>query len=291
MTTRPFPLPVVALGPGSQPDDPDLAYLPLPREIDRFESPGLPVSEDVAHLSAALDVVDRLISLLRGRDASASQAPAVDLTGLDAENRRLIGQLLGEGEVSARVSCRNGHRLDIQESVFAGVWRVLELDADGVACGDRIEAGPIPAAVWQEARAFGKPALVLPDPTQHVGLMNAAPVAAEIAEQMGTVKEGAAHVINFSLLPMSQADLAWLDALLGPGNSGVFSRGYGKCRVMATSLANVWRVQYFNGMNAILLDTVEITRIPEVTLASEDDLADSLERLSEARDWLHQGAA
>jgi hydrogenase-1 operon protein HyaF len=95
-----------------------------------------------------------------------------------------------------------------------------------------------------------------------------------------------AHIINFSLLPMSPADMDCLDAILGPGNSGVFSRGYGKCRIMATSLANVWRVQYFNGMNSILLDTLEITRIPEVALASEDDLADSLDRLQEAWQWL-----
>jgi hydrogenase-1 operon protein HyaF len=73
---------------------------------------------------------------------------------------------------------------------------------------------------------------------------------------------------------------------LGGGNSGVFSRGYGKCRVMATGLQNVWRVQYFNGMNSILLDTLEITRMPEVALAAADDLADAIDRLQEALDWL-----
>jgi hydrogenase-1 operon protein HyaF len=55
---------------------------------------------------------------------------------------------------------------------------------------------------------------------------------------------------------------------------------------MATRLQNVWRVQYFNGMNAILLDTLEITRMPEVALAAADDIADAIERLQEALDWL-----
>jgi len=45
-------------------------------------------------------------------------------------------------------------------------------------------------------------------------------------------------------------------------------------------------VQYFNGMNAILLDTLEITRMPEVALAAADDIADAIERLQEALDWL-----
>lgn len=286
MNPRPFPLPVVGIGPGSQAEDPELVYMPLPHEIERISTPPLPTGAEVAHLDAAHAVVNRLITLLGSYDGHPEHYPVVDLAGLDSANRQLISQLLGEGEVSARVKRLDGHQLDIQESVFAGVWRVLELDADGKPCGDRIEACPIPAAVWQEARAFGTPSLQLPDPAQHAGLMNAAPVASEIAEQMAAVEEGKAHVINFSLLPMSPDDLAWLDALLGPGNSGVFSRGYGKCRIMATSLANVWRVQYFNGMNSILLDTLEITRIPEVALASGDDLADALERLIEARDWL-----
>ena len=115
--------------------------------------------------------------------------------------------------------------------------------------------------------------------------MNAGPVAVEIADHMGKTGDDA-HIINFSLLPMSPDDLAWLDSLIGPGNSGVFSRGYGKCRIMGSALRDVWRVQYFNGMNDILLDTLEITRIPEVALASLDDLTDSLERLREAREWL-----
>lgn len=288
---RPFPLPVVGIGPGSQPEDPDLAYMPLPREIERFEPPALPTGEEVAALTGALDAIDRLIGMLQDYDGDAEHYPALDISDLDAENRTLINQLLGEGEVSARVKRLDGHQLDIQESVFAGVWRVLEMGPDDTLLSDRIEACPIPADVWREARAFGRPALPLPDEASLSGLTNAAPVATEIAEHMARPDADGPHVINFSLLPMSPDDLAWLDALLGPGNSGVFSRGYGKCRVMATSLANVWRVQYFNGMNALLLDTVEITRIPDVALASGDDLQDALERLIEARDWLRQGGA
>jgi hydrogenase-1 operon protein HyaF len=285
MSPRPFPLPVVGLGPGSQAEESDLAYMPLPREVESYTPPALPDSGEASRLTAALAVIDRLIAELGAYHDDPESYPQVDLGALDAANRQLINQLLGEGEVSARVLRRDGHLLDIQESVFAGVWRVLEYDTADRLCGDRIEACPVPAAVWREARAFGRPALDVSASAQHDGLMNAAPVASEIAAQMGKAGE-TAHVINFSLLPMNPDDLRWLESLLGPGNSGVFSRGYGKCRIMSTSLANVWRVQYFNGMNGILLDTVEIVRIPEVALASADDLADSLERLIEARGWL-----
>lgn len=39
-------------------------------------------------------------------------------------------------------------------------------------------------------------------------------------------------------------------------------------------------------MNTLLLDTLEITRIPDVTLADGEDIADSAERLGEAHHWL-----
>ena len=161
---------------------------------------------------------------------------------------------------------------------------MLETSDDGQLLADRIEACPIPAEVWQQALVFAQPTLQL-NATNVPGLMNALPVLSEIGAKMQQLGE-TAHVINFSLLPMNPDDMRYLDQALGQGNSGVFSRGYGKCRVMSTMLQNVWRVQYFNGMNSILLDTVEITRIPEVALASDDDLVDSLERLEEAYQWL-----
>ncbi|RMC95587.1 hydrogenase expression/formation protein [Aquitalea palustris] len=283
MNIKPFPVAVVGLGPGSQPEDPDLAYMPLPREIDSFDQPTLPTSEEVEHLHAAKQVIAELITQLQGYQGDAESYPVQDISQLDTANRQLINQLLGEGEVSCRVKLLDGRELDMQESVFAGVWRVLESSADGQLLADRIEACPIPSAVWQAAQAFGRPQLDIP--TLPAQLMNAGPVLTEIAAAMQHPGDEA-HIINFSLLPMSPQDMDCLDAILGPGNSGVFSRGYGKCRVMATSLRNVWRVQYFNGMNAILLDTLEITRIPEVALASTDDLADSLDRLQEAWQWL-----
>jgi len=284
MSAKPFPIPVMAWGPGSQPEDTELAYLPLPREIESFDMPHLPSSEQVAHLAEAKAAIASLIARLQNYQGGLLDYPVVELDALDYDNRQLINQLLGEGEVSARVQCLDGRLLDIQESVFAGIWRVLESDADGQLLADRIEACPIPAPVWQQARAFGQPRLSIPE-NLAAPLMNAMPVVTEIAAQMQAPPD-VAHVINFSLLPMSPDDLSYLDRVLGAGNSGVFSRGYGKCRILATSLANVWRVQYFNGLNHILLDTVEITRIPEVALASADDLADSLDRLEEAYQWL-----
>jgi hypothetical protein len=41
----------------------------------------------------------------------------------------------------------------------------------------------------------------------------------------------------------------------------------------------VWRVQFFNSMDTLILDTLEVTDMPEVVLAAPEDLSDSARRL------------
>ena len=63
----------------------------------------------------------------------------------------------------------------------------------------------------------------------------------------------------------------------------LLSRGYGNCRITSTRLRDTWWVQYFNSMNSLILNTIEVTAVPEVALAAPEDFADSLSRLGE---WL-----
>jgi hydrogenase-1 operon protein HyaF len=44
-------------------------------------------------------------------------------------------------------------------------------------------------------------------------------------------------------------------------------------------MAGVWRVQFFNSMDTLILDTLEVTDMPEVVLAAPEDLSDSARRL------------
>ena len=87
------------------------------------------------------------------------------------------------------------------------------------------------------------------------------------------------HVINLTLLPHTEPDLAWLDIALGEGAVTVLSRGYGNCRITATATRGIWRVQFFNSMDALILDTFEVTEMPEIAIAASEDLADSAKRI------------
>ncbi|HNX71378.1 MAG: hydrogenase expression/formation C-terminal domain-containing protein [Rivihabitans pingtungensis] len=278
---KPFPLPVVALGAGSQPEDPDLAYMPLPGEVESFIMPALPSSEDVSHLGRAIELIGQLAAL--AARWQPGERCVRELAGLNSEELALVNQVLGEGEVSAKALLADGGEARIQESVFAGVWRVCRFDANGQQTGDSVEVAPIPELLIERAQAASRWLDALPP--MPATLMNAAPIGAELLARQRQALDSP-HVINFTLLPVTPDDLAWITDLVGEGAVGIFSRGYGKCRVLATALTHVWRVQYFNTMNTLLLDTLEITRIPDVTLADGEDIADSAERLGEAHHWL-----
>lgn len=278
---KPFPLPVVALGAGSQPEDPDLAYMPLPGEVESFIMPALPSSEDVSHLGRAIELIGQLAAL--AARWQPGERCVRELAGLNSEELALVNQVLGEGEVSAKALLADGGEARIQESVFAGVWRVCRFDANGQQTGDSVEVAPIPELLIERAQAASRWLDALP--LMPATLMNAAPIGAELLARQRQALDSP-HVINFTLLPVTPDDLAWITELVGEGAVGIFSRGYGKCRVLATALTHVWRVQYFNTMNTLLLDTLEITRIPDVTLADGEDIADSAERLGEAHHWL-----
>ncbi len=282
---KPFPLPVNAVGPGSQAGDEVLDYLPMPTDMAVFRQPPSPEAADPQALQQVRAFLKRLVAAMRTQPFGV---PRFDLRGLPAAALELLNQTLGEGEVSIVV--RAPRRLRIQETAFAGVWRVRELADDGAIAADAIEVCPIPAAVTASVQALGATRLAVPaqppDPSTELrtGLMNAPALLAEIADHAARWHPGQPpHVINLTLLPVSPQDHDYLAQALGAGPVTILSRGYGNCRISSTWLANVWRVQYFNSMDRPILDTIEVVEVPEVALAAAEDHADSVERLDE---WL-----
>lgn len=202
------------------------------------------------------------------------------LDQLSEPERRLIGDVLGEGEVSGLVALPDGQTAQIQESVLAGLWRIRIGSDGGGPTLDYAEVGAIPELARRAAHDFTAPDLTVagaPD-----GAMNVMPLLAEIRERMSAHRPGAgAHVVNFTLLPMSPADMAFLQTTLGNGPVQLFSRGYGTCRVLATGARHVWSVQFTNAMDTVILDTLEIGDVPAVACAADEDFQDSAERLNE----------
>lgn len=211
--------------------------------------------------------------------AESGAARQFDLSGLASEDRALIAQVLGEGEVNMVAAMPDGRIAQAQESVLAGVWQVQISEQDGTVVGDLLEVGEVPDAA-RIATAGMPEAIDIGAPPE--GAMNVLPVLTEIRDRVARVDLSRPnHVLNFTLLPMSEADMAFLQQSLGDGPVQILSRGYGKCRVLAAGLRHVWSVQYFNAMDTIILDTLEIGGVPASARAATEDFADSAERLGE----------
>lgn len=266
-----FRMPPTGFGPGSQPDEGGLDYLAMPSGMRTY-----------AHHLPEVEAPDRFapaLALLADAAAACREAAALGagrrlpLGHLDAENRRLLAETLGEGEVACQVAGEPPARA--QEAVFAGVWTV---SAPGV---DRIEVGPVPQDVAVRAFDPVTPAIG-PLAPRGPGVVNAPALVSELMDRSAAWGPGTApHVVNLTLLPHTPEDLGHLDTALGRGSATLLSRGYGNCRVEATALRNVWRVRFFNSMDSLILDTFEVANVPEVALAAREDFADSAARIDE----------
>ncbi|WP_370674258.1 hydrogenase expression/formation C-terminal domain-containing protein [Pleomorphomonas sp. PLEO] len=237
---------------------------------------------DAEALIARCPNVARLLpEMVDALERQTETAPGLlfDLSSLSNEERVLLNEILGEGEVAATVALPDGVVAEIVESIFAGLWRVRFVGADHTILADYAEVSAVPQAV-RRAAAMTLPRLdlrAMPD-----GLMNAPAVLTEIADRAVHYRLGEPnHVVSLTLLPMLPEDLDLLVNRLGTGPVKVVSRGYGSCRVQATAIHNVWSVQFFNAMDAILLDTIEIGDVPAAAQAAQEDFLDSAIRLRE----------
>jgi len=234
-------------------------------------------SEDwIERCPATASLLPKLVEALN-RQKAEEPGQLFDIFDFSTEDHVLLGEVLGQGEVSGVAVLPSGITAHIQESVMTGLWRVRFTDASGAPVADYLEVASIPQAVRQAADltvpelAFGAPP---------PGAMNVMPVLAEISSHMAAFVPGSAsHIITFTLFPMNDTDMRFLQDTLGDGPVQLVSRGYGTCRIHATGARNVWSVQFFNAMDTIILDTLEIGDVPVVGCAADEDFRDSAERL------------
>ncbi len=272
----------IGFGPGSQkePDGQTLDHMEMPREMVTFDLPIAPEPQDTIGMEAGKARLNQLQTLLASYKVG-QPAARLELDDLDSQNLGLVNQLLGEGEVSMV----SGPGIQVQEAVFAGVWRVLHFGADGKVERDMIEVSDWPHSVRDRVFADAAPTGALAEDPLPSSVFNAPSILTEIAEKVATYRPGTAtHSINLSLLPHTEQDLSYMAEKLGVGDTIILSRGYGNCRVSSTRTNNVWWVQYYNSQDALILNSIEIIGVPEVVCAAQEDINDSAERLAEVMD-------
>lgn len=283
------PLPIVRGATAAPPPSEAASQLRMPLDMTTYRAPILPEPAELVQRTAALaylrDLHAALLRLARG-----GAAESLSLAELPADDLRLVEQVLGEGEVSAvvRPSGAASGMLHVQETALTGVFRVALATSSGVR-SDRLEVTTLPSVLLEHAARDGQVrGTELSARAQPDGLMNAPALLCELRAcwRRGVDAAPVPHVLNLSLLPLSAADAKLLDAELGTGTVTILSRGYGNCRISSTERPGTWRVTYYNSEDALILDTLEVSRVPEVACAAQQDLAESAVRLAELRAWL-----
>lgn len=250
-------------------DDP-LAVLGTPT-MELREPPRLP--EDFSPNPALRHWLARLTTTLAKAATGELREARLDLDELDADSVQAIEEILGAGEVSGEVTL-DGVDYKVTEAVLAGIWRVRGNNGQ-----HWIEVGSLPEVMTQAASSLSKAPFSVADDEPYV--MNAPAVLAEISDRAANWTGGQNNVINFTLLPMSEADHDMLLSVLGRAALTLESGGFGNCRVMATRIRHVWAVQYLNALGHIILDTMEVGDVPDAVRAAKEDFEDSAERLQE----------
>jgi len=249
----------------------------MPRDMTSYDAPLMPEPTSVEHLEGAREAMSWLQKQLANY-SEYDENPCANISALDDQNRELVNQILGEGENCVTYS--GEMTASVQESVLAGVWRSLYFDDKNNIFADMIEVGAVPTLV---SASFENTQPV--DTSEDDGsadVPNAMPILVELADRCDLYEgNGNKHTINLTLLPLSLDELEYLDGRLGRGPVDILSRAYGKCQVISTMAANVWWVRFYNSMGTLILNSLEISAVPDVVAAAPEDLADSAERLSQ----------
>lgn len=232
--------------------------------------------------------LERARAALAGAGGGASGS-VVSLSALTDEQRRTLADVVGTGEVDIRIGGTPTYA--IEETAFTGLWRGQARDDGGGVIAEWLEVADVPRTVREAVDRFTVGDLGLPSVVPD-GCMNVLPLLHELRTRMLDWRGGAAnHVISLSLFPLSPADAATLTHILGQAPLDLRSKGYGSCRVVPTRRRHVWAVQYFNVMEKVILDTLEIGDVPAAVLAGREDFADAVRRLDELLDAGDAGAA
>jgi hydrogenase-1 operon protein HyaF len=282
------PIPANFLGAGSQTvsDEDKLEYMEMPTEMSTFDVNSKIYEWDESHdLSQCKAFLENIHSQMVGYKVENSNLSFV-IHGLDEDNLAYLNTLLGEGEVSAIINQKE-QTVNMQESIFTGLWRVTVVDIDNNLISDCIEVGDIPEAIvalnQKHTNKVFFDSSLLPE-----SVINAPAILTELKDKRQEYEElkTTPDAINLTLLPHTEDDLVSINNVLGLGDTVILSRGYGNCRITSTGISAIWWVKYFNSTDNEILSTIEISDIPIVACAAQEDIQDSTERLKEFSDEL-----
>jgi hydrogenase-1 operon protein HyaF len=125
------------------------------------------------------------------------------------------------------------------------------------------------------------PIHVIHAPSSEPGLTgNAPPLLREVLEQVRQLlATGEPSAIDLSALPLTPADLDWLQEQLGAGEISITLQANGESTLNETACSGVWWVTHHNEQGAVTSQFIEVAFVPELVKAHPQDIQIGLEYL------------
>ena len=178
--------------PGFPVSKPAAEYLPIPREMNVFSSPGL--TAELQLQGRARYWVNRIASCLEAFSAG-KRVEAMDISRLTDEESRFLDEILLHGEVSALIL--GEPEWQIEETAYVGLWRMRARDHETNTLLDRLVVGEIPKVIHARAASFCQPITMPHRDAVPMGIINAPHVLAELVARSKAFDEtGIGNVIS-----------------------------------------------------------------------------------------------
>ncbi|ODU01692.1 hydrogenase expression/formation C-terminal domain-containing protein [Thiobacillus sp. 65-1402] len=115
---------------------------------------------------------------------------------------------------------------------------------------------------------------VNPPPGESALTGNAPPLLRELAAGVRRLLEtGESSAIDLSALPLTPADLDWLQEKLGSGEISVILQAGGVSTLNETACPGIWWVTHRNEQGAVTAQFIEVAFVPELVKAAPQDVA------------------
>jgi hydrogenase-1 operon protein HyaF len=102
----------------------------------------------------------------------------------------------------------------------------------------------------------------------------------EVAEALERLASGGESLsIDLHSLPLTDADLAELEELLGRGEVSVELEVIGDTRIWETAYAGVWWIRHLGAGGRVASQEIAITEIPDILKSQTPDIQDAARRI------------
>ncbi|HRK78956.1 MAG TPA: hydrogenase expression/formation C-terminal domain-containing protein [Thiobacillus sp.] len=109
---------------------------------------------------------------------------------------------------------------------------------------------------------------------------NAPPLLRELSEGVKRLlASGQTSAIDLSALPLTPADLGWLQDKLGAGEISVTLQANGESTLNETACPGIWWVTHRNEQGAVISQFIEVAFVPELVKAHPEEVQTGWEYL------------